>query len=141
MKRLNFWIIAAVCLGVTVLGAVPAAAQTSSVEAEIPFAFVVGDQLLPAGGYRFIVETDHKLTRITELSGKRVWQVRLIAGGTDRSESSLEKGLLRFTKIGDRYLLNTIWRAGYLTGSNVMRSKLPRELAQSGEVRQVSSTR
>ena len=141
MKNLFSWKSAVGVLGMAVLMAGTSAAQSPSVRADVPFAFTVADQTLPAGAYRFSVEFDQKFVRITEEAGNKVWLARVVAGGSDRAAGDPNGGLLRFTRHGDRYLLTGIWGAGAVRGSAVMPSRLPRELAKSSGVRDVQGTR
>jgi hypothetical protein len=141
MKNLFSWKFAAGLLGMATLIAATAAAQAPAIRADVPFAFTIADQTLPAGAYRFSVELDHKLVRITDEGGKKVWLARIVAGGFDRAGGDLNGGLLRFDRHGDRYLLSGVWRAGAVRGSAVMPSRLPRELAKSSGVRDVQGTR
>jgi hypothetical protein len=141
MKNLFSWKSAAGLLGLVALLAAPVAAQAPAVRADVPFAFTVADQTLPAGAYRFSVEFDQKLVRITEEGGNKVWLARIVAGGSDREAANLDNGLLRFSRHGDRYLLNGVWRAGAVRGAAVMPSRLPREVAKSSGVRDVPGTR
>jgi hypothetical protein len=141
MNKLFSWKSAAVVLGLIVLPAVPAAAQGSAIQADIPFAFTVSDQTLPAGEYRFDVNLHQKVVRISQKSGNRVWLARLAAGGSDRSTANLDRGLLRFDRHGDRYLLSGVWAPGSARSTAVMPSRLPRELAKSNGARDVQGTR
>ena len=128
-------------LGVAVLAAAPAFAQTPSIQAEVPFAFTVSDQTLPAGAYRFDIDQFQKVVRIKEANGNRIWMAPVMAGGSDRAAANLHRGLLRFDRHGDRYLLNGVWAAGSTRGTAVRPSKLPPELAKSSGSRFVQGTR
>jgi hypothetical protein len=141
MKKLFSWKSAAVLAGLVVLLAAPAAAQTPAVRAEVPFAFTVADQTFPAGEYRFLIDSDRMVVHIREERGLGIWLARLIPGASDRPKGNAEKGLLRFYKYGDRYVLNGIWRAGSAQGNAVTPSRLPRELAKTRSVRDVPATR
>jgi hypothetical protein len=139
MKQLTFWMFAAAGLALLVLLATPAAAQASAIRADIPFAFTVCDQALPAGEYKF--EKENHVIRITRADSRRVWLARLTAGGSDRSAEKLENGMLAFHRYGDVYVLSGFWRPGAIAGQSVMPSRVTREYAKSNGVREVSGTR
>jgi hypothetical protein len=128
-------------LGVAVLAAAPAFAQSPSIQADIPFAFTVSDQTLAAGAYRFDIDLFQRVVRIKEANGNRVWMAPVFPGGSDRAAANLHRGLLRFDRHGDRYLLNGVWAAGSTRGTAVRPSRLPRELAKSSGSRFVQGTR
>jgi hypothetical protein len=139
MKNIS-WTFALACLGLMILLAAPAAAQANGVRAEIPFAFTVADQTLPAGAYRIDIEKSHSIARIRSEDGKGVWVARLVVGAIDRT-GNLDGGRLRFTKHGERYILRDIWKAGSRLSEPVAPSRLPRELSNAGGVRYVTTTR
>ena len=129
MNSLRLWKVA-VCAGLLALSAGVASAQAPGLRADVPFAFTAADQLLPAGEYRYSLDTTQTFVRIVEEYGNKIWLVRLVAGDPDRRQSNIDKGLLRFTRAGDRYYLNALWLSGSAQGKSMMPSRIPRELGK-----------
>lgn len=139
MKNLLSWMSAAACLGLPLLLATPAAAQAPAIRAEVPFTFTVCDQVLPPGEYEFLKEGSS--IRITRTDSTKIWLARVVGGGEDRSSQNLDKGMLRFDRHGDRYLLRGMWRAGATSSYAVMPSRVPREYSRADGGRDVLATR
>lgn len=139
MKKLLSWMWVAPALALPLFLATPASAQSPGVRAEIPFTFTVCDQVLPPGDYEFL--KDGASIRITRSDSNRVWLARVVAGGEDRSSPDIDKGLLRFDRRGDLYLLRGMWRAGAKLGYAVMPSRAPREDSRLAGVRDVPGAR
>ena len=119
----------------------PASAQTPGIKADIPFAFTAANQTLPAGEYRFWVDTDQQVVRIAEEHGKKIWLVRMVGGGEVRDRTEIDKGKLRFIRRGERLDLNGLWLSGSTRGTAVMRSRVPREMSGARATRDVQATR
>jgi hypothetical protein len=141
MYRVFSWKSAAVCAGLLVLGMAPAKALTPGIRADIPFAFTAANQTLPPGEYRFSVDSDQRVVRITEEHGRKMWLVRMIAGGEVRDLHEVDKGMLRFTRRGQFRDLDGLWLSGSTLGNAVMRSKVKRELSAAPVKRDVVPTR
>ena len=141
MKNVFSWKSAAVCAGLLAFCVAPAARSRAGIKADIPFAFTAANQTLPAGEYRFSVDPDQRVVRIAEEHGKKIWLVRMIAGGEVRDRSDIDRGMLRFTRRGGRHDLNGLWLSGSTLGTAVMRSRVPRELSGTAMTRDVQSTR
>ncbi len=133
MKSLLSWKSLAVAIAVLILGAASANAQISTLRVNVPFAFTAGTNVLPAGEYEINVHTDLMLSRIVPLNGDAVSLVRLVPGVTDRSPAKSEKGMLRFEKFGQRYVLIGVWRPGCVAGNSVVGGRPAREYAQIGD--------
>ena len=113
------------------LWVVPAGAQVSTMRMEIPFTFVAGDQVLPAGLYVVTVDQNFHHCRFDNLSDSSLRVVRL-AGATDsRPLTKVAKGTLRFTRYGGQHFLSAVWRPGQEDGNRVVASKRLLEAAKS----------
>lgn len=99
----------------------PANAQAVySLVADIPFAFHVGDRLMPAGRYR----VQPLLTSAFEISadnrnGERAAFVTAPAGGGKIHDNSS----LVFLRSGNQSYLSQIWRAGMANGYHLPKTK------------------
>lgn len=104
-----------------------------TIQANVPFAFMVGDTTLPAGKYD-----------IKALEGEppNVLELRSINGHTavvfdtenveTRGDQIVNKGELVFDKIGDNYFLSQVWMAGSSSGSELVKSRMEKRLEGRG---------
>jgi hypothetical protein len=104
-------------LGLLILFAAGSAAAQSSgiLRAHIPFQFLAGDSVLPAGTY--LVRYDPAFRRVELVSrGGLTWArfERQVA----RHNAATANGLLLFNKYGTAYALREIWRPGRTGASN-----------------------
>jgi len=125
----------ALCL-LTVGGGVVANAQIDSdsrIEANVPFAFVVGKTTLPAGKYE-IKGIDDNTPGVLELrsaNGRKPIVFETDAART-RDDEPATKTELVFDKIGDNYFLSQVWAEGNDSGSQVVKSKMEKRLEADG---------
>ena len=121
---------------VLMLTAVSVCAQSEHSQiTNIPFSFVVGQEILPAGEYTFAPNRK---------DSHNVWLVQCRAGRTRalfttmpvRSSETQEKAKLIFHKYGDQYFLSQIWTPGGNSGRKLLMSRLERELAKKAIERQ-----
>lgn len=121
------------------LSAMSAYAQIGQMRASVPFQFLAGDKVLPAGEYR---------VEVNPLSGRMV--LRLVDGSAglylsanpcDRPASAPAGGMLVFQKYGNHYFLRTLWNPGQSKGYELPRSKSERELAEKTGASEIASVR
>ena len=105
--------------------------------ANIPFAFVAGNQSLPAGTYTFVFDTNLSLCRIDSLSDGSMHQIRFVPGATRHHNANADAGVVQFQKYGDRYFLSEVWRPGNPDGLGVITS---RRLIESAKAQGDSET-
>jgi len=118
-------------LGLGLLLAVSAAqAQEARVKANIPFDFVVGDRVMPAGEY--IVAPAGSLGQAITISST--------SGSSDIALTSAcaSSGLSKNTKLvfhalAGRYFLSQVWVEGYAQGRQFRTSKLEVRLAKNSD--------
>jgi hypothetical protein len=117
-------------------GGVVANAQIDSVpqiEANVPFAFTVGDTRLPAGNYyiRTLDDNAPSLLEISSVDG-RTSVAFDTENATTRNDRAAKTTELVFDKVGDRYFLSQVWVSGSTYGSELAKSKLQKNLESSG---------
>ena len=118
-------------LGLGLLLAVSAAqAQEPRVKANIPFDFVVGDRVLPAGEYQ-LSEMGASGQAIAILSEDRKAKAVILTSACESSGPSKSSKLV-FHAIGGRYFLSQVWTEGYSQGRQLWESKAEIELAKNG---------
>jgi|SRR5215470_2548410 len=129
MKKQN-WVL---LLAVWVLAAGSVYAQFSlanHIEANVPFDFMVGDTLFPAGQY-----TVGPIAEQTTLVIKSVKDTRskFMISQAAVANKPQETSKLVFHKYGDRYILSQIWVQGESRGRELPRTRLEKELASAAQ--------
>lgn len=123
------------CLVAGLGGAVTASAQVESdttIEANIPFAFVVEQTTLPAGKYVIrVAETDNLKVMEIRSAGRRGAAVLFETQGV-QPERAPSRSELVFDKLGDQYFLSQIFVEGEPTGAQLLKSKMERRLEEGG---------
>src|SRR5258705_13572224 len=94
--------------GVALLGAASLFAQGSQkLIVEVPFAFHVGNSMLPAGEYT--VDRDANILRLRSDDAKS--SVMIHTNGVQKLNAPTQ-GQLVFNKYGDEYFLSQVWNPG-----------------------------
>ena len=100
-------------------------AQSIMLKADIPFNFVVGDTQLPSGEYHVkqlrpgVIQVQDKVTRSSAI---------VMTTGVQAGKTS-DVGKLVFNRYGDNYFLSRIWEPSSITGRQLPKSRLEREVA------------
>jgi hypothetical protein len=116
-------------LGLGLLLAVSAAqAQDARLKANIPFDFVVGDRVMPAGEY-IVGPAGSQGQGITISSGNRTDMTLTFACASSGPSKSTK---LVFHALAGRYFLSQVWVEGYAQGRQLRESKAEIELAKNG---------
>jgi hypothetical protein len=85
-------------------------AQETMIKAEVPFSFMVGDKLYPAGEYS--VAQAARLTKVLEIRNKALSQSKVFQTITCSTPAPKKATALVFERTGDVYSLSQIWVAG-----------------------------
>jgi len=99
-------------------------AQTTSLQANIPFDFQIGKVQMPAGQYELKSRT-HALWLYETRTRKSAIVMTVPAS---RSETP-EKGVIKFNRYGDEYFFAGAWAPEASVGSTVPKSAREKELA------------
>jgi hypothetical protein len=130
MKKQVYMIVIMVMF-MTVVGLSSAKAQTSGptiLRVDIPFAFSVGNQTLPAGEYR--------VTCVNTASNMKILQLRNQAGGTVLIHTSSvigktqDNAKLLFNRYGDQYFFAQAWLVSDNIGLQAPKSRTEKVTAQ-----------
>lgn len=106
-----------------------AQAQQSPVQATIPFSFVLGNKLYPAGDYTIQpIVTGARALRIDH-SGEK--QATLVLSNTCTSVHPADKTKLVFHRMGGAYFLYQLWTEGNDLGSEFPKGKTEIEMASN----------
>ena len=117
-------------LGLGLLLAVSAAqAQEARVKANIPFDFVVGDRVMPAGEY--IVAPAGSLGQAISISSNGSSDLALTSACATSGPSKSTK--LVFHALAGRYFLSQVWVEGYSQGRQLRTSKSEVQLAKNSD--------
>jgi hypothetical protein len=123
LNLIRFMVLAAVAL---ILGSA-AFAQTVSLRAVVPFNFVVGDRVYPAGEYA--VKTSGNGNDLLSVAGRSTKESVMALSYTITSGMPAEHSALIFQRVGDAYFLQQVWTAGSPVGLELHQSHLETRLA------------
>ena len=124
----------ALCLAVIALALPACASAEGRLNADVPFAFTVGQHQLPAGHYTLTVDYINYMVRLSnEDTGTAMFFT------TNRKETVKvnERGSLRFNRYGAENFLSQIWLGGGVVGCEVNTSRREKELRASTGQRNV----
>jgi len=110
------------------LVATAAHAQRTTVSANVPFNFVVGDRAYPAGDYLFRNSESVLMITNAEQAKTDITLSNACVRGTPSAGTKLV-----FDSMGGHYFLRQIWVAGYSSGRELPRSRTEVRLAQNHE--------
>ena len=118
-----------------VLGASATPATSIELWANIPFEFMAGDQMLPAGTYDVTHLGDaHPVLRIQNQNGDHGGAI--VRASISQPANTGRTTRLVFQRYGDRYFLSQIWTArrsgGYVLLKSNRELEIARELAAKG---------
>jgi hypothetical protein len=118
------------------LGAAMAArAQIDSdvtIEANIPYAFVVRDTTLPAGRYTIKVADEFTDLNVLEIRSHDGHMAVLFDTESKQANRAPSKSELLFDKIGDKYFLSQVFLEGDNSGNQLIKSRMEKKLEDSG---------
>ena len=103
----------------------------ATIEANIPYAFVVKDTQLPAGKYTIKVadETNPSMLEIRSANGHTAV---LFETENTLVKRTMHKSELVFDKVGDTYFLSQVFLKGDNSGNQLPESKMARRLEDGG---------
>jgi hypothetical protein len=104
-------------------------AQQSGVKANVPFDFVVGNQVLPAGEYLVTAQGSGNQTILIRSTDHKNAIMTITFSCASASPSNDTK--LVFHALGGRYFLSQVWAAGYSQGRELRKSSAEIELAKN----------
>jgi hypothetical protein len=106
-------------------------AQEAGVKANIPFDFVVGNQVLPAGEYLVTPASSSRQVILIRSSDNKAAMFATAFGCSSSRPPDQTK--LVFHTMGGRYFLYQVWPQGYAQGSELPKSKIEVQLAKNGD--------
>ena len=96
------------------------------VKAQVPFDFIVGGKLLPAGEYVVRPSSDEGAAIIIQNAATGQASIRL--SNSIETTSRKTDGRLVFHRYQDTYFLVEVWRPGMTSGRHLIESKLERSM-------------
>jgi len=104
-------------------------AQETKLRASVPFDFVVGDRVYPAGEYklRSITQND----AVIQIANTEALATGNVSSNECTDVKPSTKTKLVFHRMGDNYFLYQIWIEGNLSGREFPRSRLEVQLADN----------
>ena len=107
---------------------VASAQSTDPIQFSTPFAFVIGDQQVPAGEYMVSVVSPTGTLSFRSSDGA----VSVLIGSIPvQSTQTAQRFKLIFNRYGDHYYMSQIWTPGYRTGRTLVPRTTELELAKS----------
>jgi len=103
-------------------------AQTTNVLARIPFDFVVGKQMLPAGEYT--LKSLDQISNALVIRGEQGATQITLTHAAGKSEPA-EKTVLIFHRVGDEYFLAEVWVEGNSSGRALPKSPVETQMAMN----------
>ena len=97
---------------------------------DIPFQFVAGQTILPAGDYRVKVEAGSAWMQIVNADGKAALQVLAVPA---QAKAAPATGSLEFQRNGDTYVLTAVRVRNSNRGLQLPAKQVARELAKGAE--------
>ena len=122
MKNRVGLVVASLLLGVLTMGSTALAQRTERiVKANIPFDFVLGREIFPAGRYSVVITTSG-LLELHDSEGRVLANVltHSVQGSADPARPKL-----RFDSQGGQHVLTQVWQQGDKTGQQILRPKSP----------------
>ena len=104
-------------------------AQENVVKANIPFDFVVGNQVLPAGEYLVTAQGSANEAILIRSTDSKSAAMTLTFGCASANPSKDTK--LVFHTVGGRYFLSQVWAQGYSQGRELRKSSAEIEMAKN----------
>jgi hypothetical protein len=126
MKKQASTILAMASL-VLLLGASATSAGSIELRADIPFDFMVGNKMLPAGTYTVSRPADNTLQIRNQKVNHGIASVLAKIMGSAKTQGLTT---LIFNRYGDRYFLSQVWTKGSANGYSVQKSSQEREFAK-----------
>ena len=107
-----------------------AQAQEPRVKANVPFDFVVGDRVMPAGEY--LVSQTGIASSAIAIRSEDTSSTSLVITSACASSAPSKSTKLVFHVLAGRYFLSQVWTAGYSQGRQLGMSKSEIQLAKNG---------
>jgi hypothetical protein len=126
MKNLISKTTVRIALGLVVLLSVTTASAETVGRFQIPFQFLMGDKVLPAGDYKVTIDAASMRIQLASWDGSA--SVNLTANTPHRVAA--DTGKLVFQKYGRVLVLREMWRSGANYGHELTTSKAEREIAR-----------
>src|SRR4029077_11244120 len=123
-----------VLLGLGLLVATSAYAQTVNLKADVPFNFIISGATLPAGEYTM---REMGAGSAIAISGPNPKANTIVLSQRCASLNAAKQSKLVFHQYGDRYFLAQLWVAGSDSGRQLAKSPREMEVARDFTVRDV----
>jgi len=104
-------------------------AQENGIKANVPFDFVVGNQVLPAGEYLVTAQGSANQAILIRSTDNKSAAMTIAFSCASASPSKDTK--LVFHTLGGRYFLSQVWAQGYSQGRELRKSSAEIEMAKN----------
>jgi hypothetical protein len=117
--------------GLAVLSAAMPARAETLMRVNIPFEFLAGERIHPAGDYFVLVNSDYRFVELRPSKSAHAEWVALNGRYVPRQGVDPMKGFLRFERYGSTYAMRAVGIPNAEAGMAVKPSKIEKELAKS----------
>jgi hypothetical protein len=104
-------------------------AQTTAVSGRVPFDFVVGNQVYPAGEYT--LRSVEGMNNVLTIRNEDESSTKLTLTHSREKLQPAEKTMFVFHRVGDQYFLAELWVAGNSRGLEIPKSPIETKMAQN----------
>jgi len=115
---------ALILLAAALMISVPMVQAQSQLKADVPFAFSVDKQMMPAGNYE-IRSLNERVLILRNLDTKQAW---MLMKSQDVQASKMQNAKLVFHQCDDQYFLSQIWKGSSDTGIEFATSQREKEM-------------
>ena len=129
MRKSTWTIRVLMSISVLVLLSATSAYGQTSMRFNIPFQFLAGDHVMPAGDYLVRVDFASRMLNVRHENGRSAKYLSAIP--SKRSFDPVEEGKLVFKSYRNVYVLARVWTRGVSVSSDLPVSKAERELART----------
>ena len=127
MQNQIFRTVSAVAFGLLLITSL-AYGQSGKLIIQVPFEFLAGQELMPAGEYTIHVNASQSTVLLrNDAENKAVFAI----SRSEQAPRLHERGKLLFRRYGDRYFLSQVWPAGTIYGRELPQSRIEREIART----------
>ena len=113
------------------LAAAPAGAQTSETRFHVPFTFLAGNRMHPAGQYVVRLDPAYHVMELRRVNTADLERIPLESAPVPRAAGKPMPSTLTFRKYGSYHALRGVWAAGDRDGFELTLSRAEEKLARA----------
>jgi hypothetical protein len=119
-------------LVLSILAASQVARAQENMVVKVPFAFVAGQAVLPAGEYRVDLSISNSALLLTQIGNP--YAAAIVVTMPTQANQPQSDSKLVFHRYGNRYFLSQCWKAGSSSGRQLRKSEREEEIALAASI-------